>query len=195
MKMFVRSRSPPVDPVEAENLFRARSQPRFSVATAFAPAGHALDVARIGLATMLLKMAGGAHRGGELTRRGSGPRQYPVPTNAAAPPNSEARALAEIILQQQAPGALAEALELVEAIPAADCEGIEGSNCAYMLGKVFKMLDEETPNDEHARRAFQLINEAVGEGSARRVRRGTYGSARSGLRRRTLTAYTDLPAP
>ena len=169
MKMFVRSR-PPFDPVEAENLFRAAVEADDSPSESyciFAPAGHALDLARIGLATMLKR--GGDEMLVEAANLLDAVLDHDnIPSNQPQQlrrPNSEARALrADIILQQQAPGALAEALELVEAIPAADLEGIEGSNCAYMLGKVYKTLDEETPNDEHARRAWEHINAAMGEG-------------------------------
>ena len=169
MKMFVRS-SPPYDPVEAENLFRAAVEADDSPSESyciFAPAGHALDLARIGLATMLKR--GGDEMLVEAANLLDAVLDHDnIPSNQPQQlrrPNSEARALrADIILRQQAPGALAEALELVEAIPAADLEGIEGSNCAYMLGKVYKTLDEETPNDEHARRAWEHINAAMGEG-------------------------------
>ena len=93
MKFFVRSRSipaDPVDPVEAETLFRATvaADDSPSRRRIFAPAGHALDVARIGLATMLLRKGGDeALIEAASLRRGPGPRQYPVePSNAAAPP-------------------------------------------------------------------------------------------------------------
>jgi len=171
MKFFVRSRSAdPVDPVEAETLFRAAVAADDSPSESyciFAPARHALDLARIGLATMLKR--GGDEMLVEAANLLDAVLDHDnIPSNQPQQlrrPNSEARALrADIILRQQAPGALAEALELVEAIPAADLEGIEGSNCAYMLGKVYKTLDEETPNDEHARRAWEHINAAMGEG-------------------------------
>ena len=171
MKFFVRSRSAdPVDPVEAETLFRAAVAADDSPSESyciFAPAGHAHDLARIGLATMLMKKGGddALVEAASLLDAVLDHDNIPATQQQMRRPNSEARALrAEIILQQQAPGALAEALELVEAIPAADLEGIEGSNCAYMLGKVYKTLDEETPNDEHARRAWEHINAAMGEG-------------------------------
>ena len=171
MKFFVRSRSAdPVDPVEAETLFRAAVAADDSPSESyciFAPAGHAHDLARIGLATMLMKKGGddALVEAASLLDAVLDHDNIPATQQQMRRPNSEARALrADIILRQQAPGALAEALELVESIPAADLEGIEGSNCAYMLGKVYKTLDEETPNDEHARRAWEHINAAMGEG-------------------------------
>ena len=200
MKFFVRSRSAdPVDPVEAETLFRAAVAADDSPSESyciFAPAGHALDVARIGLATMLLRKGGDEALIEAASLLDAVLDHDNIPSNQAMQlrrPNSEARALrADIILQQQAPGALAEALELVEAIPAADCEGIEGSNCAYMLGKVFKMLDEETQNDEHARRAFLLLNEAMGEGHPRAAFDvGQMAERGRGTPAHLLTAYTS----
>ena len=198
MKFFVRSRSAdPVDPVEAETLFRAAVAADDSPSESyciFAPAGHALDVARVGLATML-------KRGGDemlveaanLLDAVLDHDNIPATQQQMRRPNSEARALrAEIILQQQAPGALAEALELVEAIPAADLEGIEGSNCAYVLGKIYKALDEETPNDEHARRAFLLLSEAMGEGHPRAAFDvGQMAERGRGTPAHLLTAYTS----
>ena len=166
MKMFVRSRTE--DAAEAENLFRAAVEADDSPSESyciFAPAGHAHDLARIGLATMLMRKGGDDALVEAASLLDAVLDHDNIPSDQQQQmrrPNSEARALrAEIILQQQAPGALAEALELVEAIPAADLEGIEGSNCAYMLGKVYKTLDEETPNDEHARLAMEHIGNAV----------------------------------
>ena len=61
-KRQVRSRSAdPVDPVEAETLFRAAVAADDSPSESyciFAPAGHAHDLARIGLATMLMRKGG-----------------------------------------------------------------------------------------------------------------------------------------
>ncbi len=59
MKMFVRSRTE--DAAEAETLFRAAVEADDSPSESyciFAPAGHALDLARIGLATMLVRKGG-----------------------------------------------------------------------------------------------------------------------------------------
>ena len=199
MKFFVRSRSAdPVDPVEAETLFRAAVAADDSPSESyciFAPAGHALDVARIGLATMLLRKGGDDALVEAATLLDAVLDHENIPADQQQQmrrPNSEARALrAEIILQQQAPGALAEALELVEAIPEADLEGIEGSNCAYMLGKVYKTLDEENPNDEHARRAWEHIGTAVGEGHPRSAfDMGELAERGRGTPVHLLTAYT-----
>ena len=198
MKFFVRSRSAdPVDPVEAETLFRAAVAADDSPSESyciFAPAGHAHDLARIGLATMLMKKGGddALVEAASLLDAVLDHDNIPATQQQMRRPNSEARALrAEIILQQQAPGALAEALELVEAIPAADLEGIEGSNCAYVLGKIYKALDEETPNDEHARRAWEHINAAMGVGHPRAAFDvGQMAERGRGTPVHLLTAYT-----
>ena len=130
MKMFVRSRTE--DAAEAKNLFRAAVEADDSPSESyciFAPAGHARDLARIGLATMLMKKGGDDALVEAASLLDAVLDHDNIPSNQAMQlrrPNSEARALrADIILRQQAPGALAEALELVEAIPAADLEGIE----------------------------------------------------------------------
>ena len=196
MKMFVRSRTE--DAAEAENLFRAAVEADDSPSESyciFAPAGHALDLARIGLATMLLKKGGDDALVEAASLLDAVLDHDNIPSDQQQQmrrPNSEARALrAEIILQQQAPGALAEALELVEAIPAADLEGIEGSNCAYMLGKVYKTLDEETPNDEHARLAMEHIGNAVSHGHPRSAfDMGELAERGRGTPMHLLTAYT-----
>jgi len=51
-------------------------------------------------------------------------------------------------------------LALIEAITPDDRD----ANCHYMLGEIYKKLDEETPNDEHARRAFVHLRLAFHEG-------------------------------
>ena len=196
MKMFVRSRTE--DAAEAESLFRAAVEADDSPSESyciFAPAGHAHDLARIGLATMLMRKGGDSALVEAATLLDAVLDHDNIPADQQQQmrrPNSEARALrADIILQQQAPGALAEALELVEAIPAADREGIEGSNCAYMLGKVYKTLDEETPNDEHARLAWKHIGNAVSEGHPRSAfDMGELAERGRGTPVHLLTAYT-----
>ena len=37
------------------------------------------------------------------------------------------------------------------------------SQCEYLLGKIYKDLDEASPNDEHAKKAFYHINKAMGK--------------------------------
>ena len=157
MKMFVRSKD--VNLVEAERLFRAAVAADASPSESyclFAPAEHGLDIARVDLAALLQSKGGDNALDEAASLLASVLAHDAIPStqeNQLRRPNSEARALkADMIRQEQAPGTLAEALELVEAIPEADRDGLEGSNCEYMLGAIYKALDEEAPNDEHAGR-------------------------------------------
>ena len=56
-------------------------------------------------------------------------------------------------------GTLADALALLEAVP----EEHRQSQCEYLLGKIYKDLDEASPNEEHAKKAFYHINKAMGK--------------------------------
>ena len=56
-------------------------------------------------------------------------------------------------------GTLVEALALLEAVP----EDHRQSQCEYLLGKIYKDLDEASPNEEHAKKAFYHINKAMGK--------------------------------
>ena len=100
MKFFLRIRSAdPVDPVEAETFFRAAVAADDSPSESyciFAPAGHALDVARIGLATMLLRKGGDDALVEAASLLDAVLDHDNIPSNQAMQlrrPNSEARAL------------------------------------------------------------------------------------------------------
>ena len=196
MKMFVRSKD--VNLVEAERLFRAAVAADASPSESyclFAPAEHGLDIARVDLAALLQSKGGDNALDEAASLLASVLAHDAIPStqeNQLRRPNSEARALkADMIRQEQAPGTLAEALELVEAIPEADRDGLEGSNCEYMLGAIYKALDEEAPNDEHARKAFEHINRAMGEGHPRAsFDMGQLAENGRGTPVHLLTAYT-----
>jgi len=76
-------------------------------------------------------------------------------------PRREAATLkAQMIHKGEAPGTPPDVLALIGAIPLDKLD----ANCNYLLGEVYKKLDEETPNDEHARRAFDHITRALRAG-------------------------------
>ena len=68
-----------------------------------------------------------------------------------------------MIHRGDAPGTPHDVLALIEAITPDDRD----ANCHYLLGEIYKKLDEETPNDEHARRAFVHLRLAFQEGPPR----------------------------
>ena len=138
-----------------------------------APAGHALDVAKVDLA---LTLANKEWRDREPGADRLSPDVL-VETNMlldevlghdAVPgdvpfrdPHREAATLkAQMIHKGEAPGTPSDVLALIGAIPLDKLD----ANCNYLLGEVYKKLDEETPNDEHARRAFDHITRALRAG-------------------------------
>ena len=79
-------------------------------------------------------------------------------------PRSEAATLkAQMIQKGGLSGTPHDVLALIEAIPPDDRD----ANCDYLLGKIYMKLDEETPNDEHAARAFHHIHRAFEAGHPR----------------------------
>ena len=76
-------------------------------------------------------------------------------------PHREAATLkAQMIHKGELAGTPSDVLALMEAIPQDKLD----ANCNYLLGEVYKTLDKETPNDEHARRAFDHITRALRAG-------------------------------
>ena len=79
-------------------------------------------------------------------------------------PHREAATLkAQMIHKGQAPGTPLDVLALIEAIPPDDRD----VNCHYLLGEIYKKLDEELNEEQLARRAFGYLNRAYEEGHPR----------------------------
>ena len=68
---------------------------------------------------------------------------------------------ATLIHGGQVQGTLVEALALLEALPYHDKQNCQTQ---YVLGKIYKDLDEASPNEEHAEKAFYHLNNALGRG-------------------------------
>ena len=98
-----------------------------------------------------------ARRRQELSRRARDEVPFRYPRREAA------TLKAQMIQKGELAGTPADVLALIEAIPPDERD----PNCDYLLGKIYMRLDEETPNDEHAARAFHHIHRAFDAGHPR----------------------------
>ena len=152
----------PGDLGEAERYFRAAIAAEASPPDSyvmFAPAGHALDVVRLDLAHVLLANGGSLDEVDALLDAVLDHGPIP-PKQPLRHPHMEASVMKALMIHSgEVEGTLGEALALLEAVP----EEHRQSQCEYLLGKIYKDLDEASPNDEYAKKAFYHINKAMGK--------------------------------